>query len=483
MKFISLAMLASVAGVASAQDILYTGYTREAKPVAATQVLSWTNTPTGIRILKTGKTVNLQNEVNIASVVTAPAFDGLEYDPAQIGTAMVPIDNLAYGAPCSGATGGARFFSGATVFDGGYTGEINAIPGSAGKFCNRLGFVWYVLTTATLQQCALIYVSDNFVSGPSNIDPNQAANRSDLGTAWLITYGSTPGGSAYRSDIDFGPGANGWPMPADGRGALTIVNGDYNSGTGQIIVGNSQMMRWVNKINNPTPADYGFCWRDRLVFNGLYDGTWNSAAQDEFENRASTACGGVDLKVGRVSGQACTNICASMLFVPPAVLSPTSLSIGLGQVVSGDVNSLALAGDGNALKICKAFVPNQTSPRIRFDADFLSPYLTPASIQLDLNARMTTGGVFKVRSFLADVSGADTFTFGAANQVIADTTINLTFAPYSSGSIAPGTHIDTDLDTTTDGTVRARVEIQQTGFSAVAVPCSEFDQLSLTVNP
>ena len=163
-------------------------------------------------------------------------------------------------------------------------------------------------------------------------------------------------------------------------------------------------------------------------------------------------------------------------------LAPSSFTVGLGSVVSGDVNSLA-SDDANALKLCKAFVPNQTSPRIRFDANFTSPYLTPSSIQLDLKARMTTGGAFKVRAFLADVSGTDTFNYGGANQVIADSTINLTFATYSSGSMAPGTHVDTDADTTADGTVRARVEIQQTGFSAVAVPCSEFELLNLTVNP
>ena len=168
--------------------------------------------------------------------------------------------------------------------------------------------------------------------------------------------------------------------------------------------------------------------------------------------------------------------------VQAVVLAPVSFNVGLGQTVSG--NNASLAGDdANPLKICKAFVPNQTSPRIRFDATFLSPYLTPASLKLDMKSRMTTGGSFNVRGFLADTSGSGTFTYGAANQVIADSTINLTFANYSSGTIAPGTHVDTDADATADGTIVARVEIQQTGFSAVAVPCSEFEFVNVTVTP
>lgn len=161
-------------------------------------------------------------------------------------------------------------------------------------------------------------------------------------------------------------------------------------------------------------------------------------------------------------------------------LSPLNVTIGLGQLISGNVGSLK-GDDQNALKICKAFVPNQTSPIIRFDSDYVTSLLSATSIKVDLKARMTTGGLFAVRTFLADVSGSGTFVFGGANQVIPDSVINLTFANYTSGAIAPGNHIDTDADATPNGTIRSRVEIQQTGFSAVAVPCSEFEQLSVTV--
>lgn len=163
-------------------------------------------------------------------------------------------------------------------------------------------------------------------------------------------------------------------------------------------------------------------------------------------------------------------------------LAPTSTSVGLGQLISGNNASLA-NDDQNPMKLCKAFVPNVASPIMRFDSDFLSPFVPATSISVDLKARMTTGGAFKVRAFLADVSGAGTFVYGVANQVIADTVINLSFASYSSGSVSGTNHVDADADATPNGTVRTRVEIQQTGFSAVAVPCSEFERLNITVTP
>lgn len=155
------------------------------------------------------------------------------------------------------------------------------------------------------------------------------------------------------------------------------------------------------------------------------------------------------------------------------VLAPTSLTVGLGSIVSGNNASLG-QDDGNPLKLCKAFVPNVGSPRVRFDSDFTSPVATPSNVKVVLKARMTTGGAFKVRAFVADRTGGG-FAYGAANQAIADTTINLSYALYQGNSPQPS------LNVHTDGTLRTRVEIQQTGFSAVAVPCTEFEFLNVHV--
>lgn len=158
-----------------------------------------------------------------------------------------------------------------------------------------------------------------------------------------------------------------------------------------------------------------------------------------------------------------------------ATLTPTSTSVGLGSIVSGDNGSLA-SDDGSALKICKAFVPLVSAPRIRFDSDFTSPYAAASKVEVTLKARMTTGGAFKVRTFVADRTG-NSYTYSPASQVVADTSLGLSFGTFSGSSLIPSMTIGPDM------TMRARVEIQQTGFSAVAVPCAEFEKLNLTVTP
>lgn len=192
---------------------------------------------------------------------------------------------------------------------------------------------------------------------------------------------------------------------------------------------------------------------------------------------AGATLGNRNLTITNPDGQSVTknNAITIQANNPPVTLAPVSTTIGLGAIASGDNASLA-ADDSNPLKICKAFIPNQTSPRVRFDSDFVSPYLNPTAVSLALKARMTTGGSFSVRAFIADRTGGG-FTYGAPNQVVPDSVINLTFANYNGNSTAPGSNVFTD------GTMRTRVEIVQTGFSAVAVPCSEFELLNLTVTP
>ena len=162
----------------------------------------------------------------------------------------------------------------------------------------------------------------------------------------------------------------------------------------------------------------------------------------------------------------------------PTTIAPTSTAVVFGAIISGNNASLA-SDDANALKICKAFVPTVTSPKIRFDSDFVSPFSTASAVSLSLKAKMSAAGVFKVRAFVADVitGGSGTFTYGAANQVVPDSTIGITFGTFTGNS----TNVVNNISGS--GAMRARVEIQQTGFSAAAVPCSEFELLNLTVTP
>lgn len=157
------------------------------------------------------------------------------------------------------------------------------------------------------------------------------------------------------------------------------------------------------------------------------------------------------------------------------VVAPTSFNFALGILQSGTNSSLAL-DDGDVMKACKGFVPNLSSPIVRLDVDFTSPVDTLSAVKLVYKTRMTTGGAFVTRGFVADRTGG-AFTYGAANQAVPDSTINLTWNTYAGFSPQPG------LDVASDRSMRARLEIKQTGFSAVSVPCTEFEYVNLHLNP
>lgn len=163
--------------------------------------------------------------------------------------------------------------------------------------------------------------------------------------------------------------------------------------------------------------------------------------------------------------------------IPPLsiTLTPTAYNVLLGSTSAGTLADLSSI-DNSKLKLCKALVPTLTSPKIRMDVDFLSPNLNPSSVKLDINANMNNGGSFAIRGFVADRTGGG-YAYGAANQVIADTPILL------NGNVGQNFTGTTTLPSRihTDGTARARIEIQQTGLSPVAVPCTSFDLVTLTV--
>ena len=433
-------------------------------PLYAQKVLGSKKVNGKVQLILGPKVFFSHNEFNVARS-TGVAYDNYEYIPGTENVFGIPPDeNPGYSPNC--ALAGARWWYGDTA-DQQYYNDMTLAPGTAGKLAQRYATGASLHNGTTYANFAMIiYTCENYdPSAPGDVGFG-SGNRGDL-TGWSFSYGAQTGtGGWYIWDFDttdFGGTVN-WQLPVDGSGGYVTLCGDLDTNTGTLVESGQTMLWGTKPTGNPSYQDL------TMFLDANLDGIFDSA----------TEYYGWDFGL-------CPDPLGSMaaFFVDnaqPVTLAPTSFTVGLGSIVSGDNNSLA-ADDANALKLCKAFVPNQTSPRIRFDANFTSPFLTPSALQLDLKARMTTGGAFKVRAFLADVSGTDTFNYGVANQVIADTTINLTFANYSSGSMAPGTHVDTDLDTTPDGTVRARVEIQQTGFSAVAVPCSEFEFLNLTVTP
>lgn len=474
-RFLALAAVATVAPCTFAQKhLVLNGSSHRVKPLFAQKIIK-TYTENGHYRLVLGKKINLQEGDIFPTVATNTAFDCFEWDASQFPNAIVPGDNPAYGGAC-GVSGPDRWFLGDTYSSGVNSyNDMTVVNGSAGKLCSRAAFAWNIATdgihSRSLTNMAVIVGTCEAydLATPGGLFDNGANGRGDL-DRYLIQYGAytqdpVNGGYVY-DDVQFANQSDGWHMPADGLGGYYVSVGDYDAGTNTWTSDVAQNMLW----GTYSPAQGS---QDLTQFDDDYpaDGSWDPANENYTYD--------YDVCPDPLGSMACFlwENAAS-----PVTLTPTSFTVGLGAVASGNLASLA-ADDANALKICKAFVPNFTSPRIRLDATYLSPYLTATSVQLDMKARMTTGGAFNVRGFLADTSGSGSFAYGGANQVIADSTINLSFASYSSGAVASGNHIDTDSDATPDGTIVARTEIQQTGFSAVAVPCAEWEFMTVTVTP
>lgn len=163
-------------------------------------------------------------------------------------------------------------------------------------------------------------------------------------------------------------------------------------------------------------------------------------------------------------------------------LDPTWFNLGLGNLEKGNLASLA-ADDDDALWSCKAFIPSFNSPRVRLDVRFVSPWLHPSAVRLDVKTKLVQPGTYGFQGYLADLSGEDTVSFGATNRVIPETPLTVAYQVLSSGDLPPGNFIDTDADSMPDGTLAARCEYWQRGFSAVYRTCVAIEAVNVWVTP
>ncbi len=184
------------------------------------------------------------------------------------------------------------------------------------------------------------------------------------------------------------------------------------------------------------------------------------------------ATGARDLTVTNPDGQSVTG--TGVLTVTSGgstteTLAPNGNTINLGKVSSGDLSSLA-ADDGNALTVCKFIVPSQTSPIVRMTQTYTTTKPSPTAIELDVKAKLVNAGAFKIRGFQHNYSTS------SDDQVIADTTLTLSYATYT--GTASGTLTNY---VGASNAMQTKVEIQQTGPSTVTAPCVSFEFINLKV--
>lgn len=151
-------------------------------------------------------------------------------------------------------------------------------------------------------------------------------------------------------------------------------------------------------------------------------------------------------------------------------VAPSLLTVSLGKTSSGDVTSLA-ADDGNALVVCKFFVPNQQSPFVQMLLDGTTTITAPSSIKFVLKSKMVTAGSFlqqmEMNNFATnsfELVRSD--TLGLAYQQLEAVPANL--APQYVGA---------------GGEVRTRIKLRQTGPSTSLLPCGSFELGQWVVAP
>ena len=158
---------------------------------------------------------------------------------------------------------------------------------------------------------------------------------------------------------------------------------------------------------------------------------------------------------------------------PTEVVAPTSFSISLGKLSGGTVASLG-AEDGNALTICKFIVPNQTVAPVTVQFDGKSSFLSCSALKLDFVSRMNSAGLF---GLTLDMFNWTTNDWDLVNTVT--TSVNTTYSLATlnaTGNLA-------NLLKSTDGSLRARFRVKQTGPAANLQWCHEIDKATWTVTP
>lgn len=387
------------------------------------------------------------------------AYD--EYEFAELQD-LIPGDNGLY-TGCGVAD--ARF-----IFGGGYTkgftyNDLHVIAAAKGRDSTRLGWAWSMTSSANNDFQYTVVTTENFPTtagaGTGANDPGVSGRSDYPGVVYSYgPVGQNAPNTYYFSSIDISNTAFTHHLPNDGNGGVLTVFGDFNAGT-NTLTPDGEPALWGLVPGNPTPACSTTQWDDDSPLNlGFTDGT--AGTNNELYSAKYDHSAGCPLILGAM-------MC---LFYTPAgfeTLAPVSETINLGKGTIGNLASWA-ADDANARRICKFLVPNLFSPFIRVSLNFTATVSGPTAIDLIIKAKMVNAGVFKIRGFLQNK------VTSAFVQVLPDTTINLSYATYT-GS-ATGTMADY---VGAAGAMTSRIEIQQTGISAVVFPCTDFEFANVKV--
>ncbi|MBS1721692.1 MAG: hypothetical protein JSS66_01665 [Armatimonadetes bacterium] len=155
-----------------------------------------------------------------------------------------------------------------------------------------------------------------------------------------------------------------------------------------------------------------------------------------------------------------------------SLVRPTSFTVNLGRLNSGDVASLGDI-DGNVLQVCKFIVPNQTAAPVTVQLDGSASFTTCSSISFAMTSRMSHSGVYGQTLDLWDWT---TGNWDPANRSDAVNTSFATRELQGQGNVQRFVR-------QSDGAVRARYRVRQTGPGSVAIWCHEVDRALWYASP
>lgn len=152
--------------------------------------------------------------------------------------------------------------------------------------------------------------------------------------------------------------------------------------------------------------------------------------------------------------------------------APGSVAVKLGKLTAGSLTSL-LASDGNAFKVCKFVVPNQSAAPVNVEVSGTSPIANPTEFVFRLRAHTVNGGQFQQTLELFDQQAG-------------------VFDP-TDVSVAPINTVYGEQDVVGTGTlsryvgagsaVKARYRVRAVGATAVALWCHEADKAVWMIAP
>ena len=154
----------------------------------------------------------------------------------------------------------------------------------------------------------------------------------------------------------------------------------------------------------------------------------------------------------------------------PERVVPTSMTLNLGKVNSGNVQSLG-DDDQSVLTVCKFVVPNQTAPFVQYIVDGSTTNVTPSAIFLRSESKAMNAGNYQQTIEMANFAN---FSYDLVRTDI----LNQTYQSFDAmPPFPPAQYIGTA------GLVRARISVKRVGPATVQSPCVSWDVVNWYVTP